>query len=34
MAQVFKDKSEDDENTDKFENPEETLDDKVNENEN
>ena len=34
MAQVYKDKSEDDENADKFENTEETLEDKVNENEN
>jgi hypothetical protein len=34
MAQVYKDKSEDDENADKSENTEETLEDEVNENEN
>ena len=33
MAQVYKDKSEDDENADKSENTEETLEDEVNENE-
>jgi len=34
MAQVYKYKSEDDENADKSENTEETLEDEVNENEN
>ena len=32
IAQVYKDKSEDDENADKSENTEETLEDEVNEN--